>query len=225
MKLTCALVLSFIALPFALALSQEIKPIPEGASTTKLVRLHIVAGDYVSTSVVEVDSELFDKLPVETEPKMSAASYRLKADHGSCEDYAPVGKAFKASDTQLAIVLDSKAKGTAHLLAERLTTADSLHRHAILIFASKTNDDSLSFAGKTITEFAGAIQPRVDAGGLIAYPVDLGVRPLATTCKCKSFFGCTSGCCTDPTCNVVVGFCQSNSDCKKVDLTSSCSCQ
>ncbi|MDZ4850149.1 MAG: hypothetical protein SGI77_12765 [Pirellulaceae bacterium] len=208
-----------------IASSQEVKTIPEKSIVTKLVRLHIVAGDYVSTSVIEVNADLFDKLPTSKEATLSAATYRLTADHKTCEAYNSVGHALKVSDTQIAIVLDEKTKGTSHLLAENLNTADPLKRHAILLYPPKPNDPTLAFAGQSVTDFSAAVQPRIDDGGLVAYPVDVGVRPLAVTCTCKAFFGCTSGCCTSPSCNVVVGTCQSNSDCKKVDTFSDCSCR
>ena len=204
--------------------AQEVKPVPEREVTTKLVKLHVVSGDHVTTTIVQVDGELFDKLPISDKASLSAASYRLKADHTVCEAFSTLGTAMKVSPTQIAIVLDASAKSSSHLLAGRLNTPDPLSRHAILLLPAKADDSKLAFTGKSISEFASSLQPRIDDGGLIAYPIETGVSPLAVTCTCKSFFGCTSGCCTSVTCNVVVGFCQDNPNCKKVDLTSNCSC-
>lgn len=225
MKKSTVLAIISVCLSVGVANSEEIKPIPEGGVATKLVRMHIVAGDTVSTSVVEVDAQLFDKLPITTEPVLSAATYRLTADHKSCEVYRPVGQALKVSETQVAIVLDSKAKSMSHLISESLNTADETKQHAILVFASSPSDSSLALTGRSVSDFTAEMQPRIDNGGLILFPVDTGVRPLATSCKCKAFFGCTSGCCTDPTCNIIIGVCQSNPQCKKVDATSNCSCR
>ena len=205
------------------AVAEDLKPIPEGQSDTSLVRVYLVSGDYVSITVAEVDSEAFARIAVDEQPTLQAASYRLSADHKSCEAFAPIGRATKISDTQLAIQLDDKSRGDANLIAERFATADDLQRQAIMLLPGATTPQN--HAGTSIADFAASVQPQIDAGGLIAYPVSLGVQPKAVTCKCKAFFGCTSGCCTNPTCKVIIGICQSNSACKKVDLTSNCSCR
>jgi hypothetical protein len=209
------------------ASSAALEPTPLGSTTTKLVRLHVVSKDSVTTLVVEVNQESFDKMPITTKATLSAATYRLTADSTKCAAFQHVGQAFKASATQLGLLLDKSVQETSKLVAERLNSSDALKRHALLFYPQKTRDAELSFSDKLVKDFAETMQPRIDNGGLIAYPVQMGFSPLATTCKCKSFFGCTTDCCTNPTCEVspIGSFCNSNDDCKKVDVLSACSCQ
>lgn len=224
MKITSVFTFLVLCLFLSFAYSQEVKLIPEDATTTKLVRLHIVVGDYIMTSVVEVDAQLFNKIPSSKEPTLSAATYRLTADHTNVEAYNPIGQALKISDTQIAIILDKKLKASANLLSETLNTGDELKRHAVLFYIPKLNESSLEFTGKPANKFIAEIQPRISNGGLVAYPVNIGIRPFLTSCTCKAFFGCTTGCCTSPSCKAIIGICQSNSECKKVDSLSNCSC-
>lgn len=207
-----------------LAHAQKLEPIPEGQSTTKLVRLYLVAADSVTVSIVEVNTAAFDKMAIGGGQTLHAFSYRLSADNESCEAYSSIGSATKVSDTQIAVELSSNANAKSKVAVDRLGSFDPLKRHALILLPGDAAPQKAGYAGKSLDTFAAAIQPKIDAGGLLAFPVSLGVQERAVKCKCKAFFGCTTGCCTNPTCKVIVGFCQQNSNCKKVDMTSNCNC-
>ena len=205
-------------------IAQDLKPTPTSAIETLLVRVYLIAGEDIDVIVAEVDADAFRRLEVKDQPNLAASMYRLTSDHKTCEAFAAIGEATKISDTQLAIRLADESKSKARTFTQLATNPDATKRQAFMLLP-RTSGKKFNFAGKSIDEFSSEVQPKLNAGGLIAYPVTLGRQALAVTCTCKSFFGCTSGCCTSPACNVRLGICQANPNCKKVDVASNCGCR
>ncbi|MGL4420157.1 MAG: hypothetical protein ACRCZF_05805, partial [Gemmataceae bacterium] len=187
----------------------------------RIVKLHVLAGDKVFTSCVEVPYDLAKNLPTgnKAEQKWEAVMYRL-SDKNKVESFSVLGDATYVSPTQIGVEVHKDAKMQLKECEELLSPNDVAKRHAVMLLPKGSAKAKVNFVGYEHADFEKELAPTVKEGGLILVPVQLGVTARATTCTCKAFFGCTTGCCTNPTCNVVVGFCQSNSDCKKMDTFS-----
>lgn len=184
-----------------------------------------LVGDVRFNFCVEVDEDLSKNVPESSGEHWNVASWRMSECDQFVEYFSEIGTGWKISESQLAIKLNDNFKSSIDQEWSLLTSRDRLTRRALLFLPK----DSLLIKSDYIRvekkDFVNAIQPLVQTNGLVAFPIEYGFSPLATSCTCKAFFGCTTGCCTNPSCNVVIGICQSNSNCRKVDRFSSCACR
>jgi hypothetical protein len=197
------------------------------ADGNKLMALTIVCGDTAHTSVVKLSEDLDRKnLPKNGDGKkeFAAYSYRLATDK-SVERFAMIGKAVKISDTQMIVVMPEGQKADFDDEIQSLASNDPMKRRALIVLPQSNDSAKGKVVGLGYAEFEAKVGDGVLKNGAILVPVELGRAAAATSCTCKAFFGCTTGCCTNPTCNVVAGWCQDNSECKKVDLLSDCACR
>ncbi|MGF9814243.1 hypothetical protein [Bacillus sp. BS98] len=185
----------------------------------KLFKLSIV-GESVYHMYVNVDNQFSEHIIQADKETWDVASYRFK-DNEIVEQFTNLGSGWKIGENNLAIKLNDPK--TIQEEVDSLTSSNDLVRKA-LIFVPKGNSFvNRTYLNETKQVFDNDFIPEIKRGGLVAWPAECGFHPLAVTCSCKGFFG--GGSCTSPTCNVVLGICQSNPECKKTDMTSVCSCQ
>ncbi|MGF4041194.1 hypothetical protein [Bacillus subtilis] len=186
----------------------------------KILKLSI-SGDLVYHTYVNVDNQFADNISKADQEAWKVASYRFK-DNKIVEEFTYLGYGWKVSENNIAIKLNNPK--IIRKEVEALSSSDSLKRKA-LIFVPKVNTKiEKAYLHEAKETFDNDFIPEIKKAGLVAWPAEYGFHPLTVTCSCKGIFGGSSGC-TNPTCNVVLGFCQSNSECKKTDMTSICSCQ
>jgi len=185
----------------------------------KIFKLSVV-GDFVYQMYVYVDEEFSNNIMQAEKETWSVASYRFK-DNKIVESYDVLGSGWKIDNNTIGIKLNNPQ--IIRKEVDLLTNSNSLMRKA-LIFVSKTSPTvKKSYLNESKEVFDRDFVPEIKKGGLVAWPGEHGFHPLTITCTCKGFFGGESGC-THPTCNVVLGNCQDNSNCKRTDSTSSCNC-
>lgn len=179
-----------------------------------------IVGDRVFHMYVKIDKRFSNNIMKAQNDTWDVISYRIK-DNKTVEDYTPLGSGWKIGDNHLAVELTDSSMLTNEI--EYLTNSNPLSKKA-LIFISKGiflfTQDFLNATKKTFDE---NFIPEIISSGFVAWPEEMGYYTKVLSCTCKGVFGGTSGC-TSPQCNVVLGICQSNPDCKKTDLTSICSC-
>ena len=191
----------------------------------RIYKLHIV-GDSVFTMCVEVADGLEKNMPSGNAGQLwDVTTYRLSSCNKFVEHYEQLGAGWKISDTQLVVELTANQKARMDSECDALKSSDPLARRALIFLPKGSQLAAKSFKSAGKADFTQEVEPEVLQGGIVAYPVEYGFSPKAVTCTCKAFFGCTTGCCTSPACNVVLGLCQENAECKKVDTLSDCQCR
>lgn len=204
----------------------EVKKDVETRVPSKLFRVRIAGNETFSMSV-EVLGSALAKMPGNAEePKWDVISYRPTGDRSMVEHYELIGIGYKVSDVDLAVEVPA---GKRRVLAEEqkaLTSTNPAERRALLFIPRANAIARKMFANTEYASFVTEAQPVLSEGGFVAFPIEHGVLALATSCKCKGFFGGTSGCSQLNNCKkIIAGFCQSDTNCKATDSITSCSCQ
>ncbi|PGD82304.1 hypothetical protein COM47_20525 [Bacillus wiedmannii] len=180
-----------------------------------------IVGEYVYHMYVNVDYQFSEHILKADKETWDVASYRFK-DNKIVEHYTPLGSGWKVGENSLALFLNDPKVIREEV--DSLTTSNSLMKKALIFVPKENSFINKTYSNVTKKAFETDFIPEINRGGLVAWPAENGFHPLAVTCSCKGVFGGSSGC-TNPTCQFIGGFCQSNTECKKTDMLSVCSCK
>jgi hypothetical protein len=184
-----------------------------------------LVGDTAFDLFTRIEGSFIENIQkVETGEQWDVVSFRLSSDNTLVEHFEVVGSGYRISDDHVAVLLNDKSQF--FHLRERLTSFDSDLKRALVFVHKNYNLIAKEFIQNPLTkvDLDRELGDEVISSGLIFFLEESGFNSLATSCSCKGFFGGTSGC-SSASCTVVVGFCQSNENCKSTDKWTSCSCR